>query len=156
MHLKALTSLLLRPWIVCSFVLMFVWVLNIAVYAYLFVKQYQTRASGAKLSPQEEKTMFFVNRWVLFPAASILFWTVPLINRLQGMSDPDNPVFELNMATAILAPIQGLGDSLVYAYLAYIAQAFRKENVAPAVPKPHGMSELYPPTVPKGSAKSVV
>lgn len=58
--------------------------------------------------------------WSYFKVAFLMFaalfivWVPSTVNRLQQFISPDKPIFGLNLASALVLPLQGFWNSMVY------------------------------------------
>jgi len=87
------------------------------------------RPSTADSSQVRGEVQFFW-RLALYPVVLVVCWTPGTINRIHNSVRPDNPVYGLYMAQAIMGSSQGLFNSLVYGLSpgvrAHLSNAFKK------------------------------
>lgn len=51
---------------------------------------------------------------LLFCTSILITWVPASINRVYGLRNPDNPSFSLNVGSAIVLPLQGFWNTVIY------------------------------------------
>jgi hypothetical protein len=66
------------------------------------------------LSPSDRSTTAYSRVAFLFFASNLITWVPASINRVYSIYHPDTPSFVLNVAAAIVLPLQGLWNCAIY------------------------------------------
>jgi hypothetical protein len=74
---------------------------------YLFV-------DSTHLSPSDRTSLAYSRVAFLFLASNLITWVPASINRVQSIRHPDTPNFSLNILAAIVLPLQGLWNCVIY------------------------------------------
>lgn len=68
----------------------------------------------SNLSPSDRTTLAYSRVAFLFFASNLITWVPASINRVYAIYHPDHPSFVLNIAAAIVLPLQGLWNCVVF------------------------------------------
>lgn len=70
--------------------------------------------SNSRYKKTGKHTSRFVVKTLVYMLAFVINWSCSTANRVQGILNPENPVFGLHLAQAITLPLQGFLNSLIY------------------------------------------
>jgi hypothetical protein len=76
-------------------------------FRYLFVE-------STHLSPSDRTSLAYSRVAFLFLASNLITWVPASINRVHAIHHPDTPSFSLNVLAAIVLPLQGLWNCVIY------------------------------------------
>jgi len=66
-----------------------------------------------------------MRRLAVYPVVYFLVWLPTLINRVQNAADPSNPSFGLYFFQALMLPLQGFMNAIVYGVNEKLVQLYR-------------------------------
>jgi hypothetical protein len=86
-------------------------------------------------------------------AALFVVWVPSTINRLQQLFDKGNPIFGLNLASALVLPTQGLWNCMIYVLTSWtqLKQSFRESRLFKWF-----VPNVQPPDSRRGSERSTI
>mmetsp|Transcript_10147 Transcript_10147/g.33484 ORF Transcript_10147/g.33484 Transcript_10147/m.33484 type:complete len:457 (-) Transcript_10147:216-1586(-) len=62
----------------------------------------------------------------------MVVWTFPILNRVHNAFDPDHPLYTLFIGSALFAPMQGLGNAIIYGWTPSVRDHYRVLLCRPA------------------------
>lgn len=80
---------------------------------------YWIMRNSKELEPVQRRMLQYIIVFVF-----VRFWS--LLNRLQNIIEPNNPVFALFVLHGLFSPLQGLGNSLVFGLTAKVREQYAK------------------------------
>ena len=85
-----------------------------AVLKSMFVTFLNIWQDDSNLSPSDRTTMAYSRVAFLFFASNLITWVPASVNRVYALLHPTEPSFSFNVFAAIVLPLQGLWNCIIY------------------------------------------